>query len=211
MQLVDIDPIELRTKKRFIFQRPMVAKFGDAAVTLLDLSQNGARLAHVAPLRLGEDRTLIVDVPNKKQNIEMRGRVMWTHIDAGQRLSGVRWIGDRLDLVADLLEYLLQLRQVKYDREAIQRKGTKGHDATQPLTARTPMEALLEIDETKPVIQAKQYLERNPQVARQWRMIALSAASEEEHRAHSLEVLAVWELLNRSVRVEVVEFVFQLL
>jgi hypothetical protein len=28
---------------------------------------------------------------------------------------------------------------------------------------------------------------------------------------HSLEALAVWELLNRGVRIEVVEFVFQLL
>jgi hypothetical protein len=188
----------------------MVATFGGEPVTLLDLSQNGARIAHRVPLRLGEDRTLVVDVPNKRQHVEMRGRVMWTHIDAGQRLSGVRWIGDRIDLVADLLEYLLQLRQVRYDREAIQRKGTKGTEP-QTLTSRTPMEALLEIDETKPVIQAKQYLERNPQIARQWRMIALSAATEDEHRAHSLEVLAVWELLNRSVRVEVVEFVFQLL
>jgi hypothetical protein len=61
------------------------------------------------------------------------------------------------------------------------------------------------------VIAAKDYLARFPSAAAKWRAVVQRSCSSEERAMHSLDVLAVWELLNRGVRIEVVEFVFQLL
>jgi hypothetical protein len=199
---------DARAKKRFSFNKPMVAKFEGLPVTLVDLSQTGAQIAHVEPIAGHSEGFLSVDVPGRATNIKLRARVMWTRRDGTERVSGLAITEERADKAADLLEYFLYLRKVQLQKKPIPalREAAPLAEAKQ-----STLEALHEIDETKPVIAAKDYLARFPSAASKWRAVVQRSCSSEERAMHSLDVLAVWELLNRGVRIEVVEFVFQLL
>lgn len=200
---------EARAKKRFVLTKPMVAMFGGVGVTLLDLSQTGAQVAHSEPFDRYAEDFLVVDVPGHARQLQLRSRVVWTRRDGAGLTSGLVILEERADLAADFLEYLLHLKKVRSEKMQPAQVAPPPTPAVE--AKKSTLEALTEIDETKPVIQAKEYLDRFPGAAAKWRALASRCSTPAERATHPIEVLAVWELLNRSVRLEVVEFVFELL
>ena len=81
----------LRNAERFLVAPPLPARFGDAAVSLCDISESGARLRHADRLEMGAKSTLHVTLGAQPFRVE--AMVVWSQRDsAGVSgfVSGVR-------------------------------------------------------------------------------------------------------------------------
>jgi|GEM_PF-3479098 len=188
---------ESRTKKRFSFQRPFAAAFAGKPIALLDLSQEGAQVGHEEQLPLNSESVLELTVTGMK-TISLRGVAVWTR-DSGQefpRRSGIRITESRLDLAADVLDYFVRLRKVRFDKESLSRKPAVAEPRLQ-IKRIIP----LSTEKQQRVRQALLFLTQPGRMTDFWLGLAESTKVE-TNLQHPLEVIAAWELLDRGIDID---------
>lgn len=98
----------LRTAERFLLQPPLSGHFGDAVVSVCDISSKGARFRHGHPLDMGQKSMLKLAVEGRPTAAALEAVVVWTQADGanpGHFLSGVRTYAPS-DVVEGLLLHL---------------------------------------------------------------------------------------------------------
>jgi len=95
----------LRTAERFLLQPPLSGHFGEAVVSVCDISAKGARFRHGHPLEMGQKSILKLAVEGRPGAASIEAVVVWTQADpstSGRYLSGVRTYAP-----ADVIDALL--------------------------------------------------------------------------------------------------------
>ncbi len=98
----------LRTAERYLIAPPLGAVFGSSAVSICDISLQGARFRHETRLETGTKAVLRVTVPGTPRPIALEAMVIWSQPDGsadGAYLSGTRIYGPT-DVINSLLAQL---------------------------------------------------------------------------------------------------------
>jgi len=172
--------------RRFNFRKPLDAQFRGVSVRVLDLSETGARLTHREPLIAGLEGAFQVEVPSSRRNLTLRARVVWSRaLRDGSFDTGLKIVDERLDRAADLLDHLVRLGWTE---------GRKLHSAGNKLrgTAGDLVAARNAID----------FLTKNRSASARWKRLVERDMAPSS--GYPIEILAAWELLGRSIDVEVV-------
>jgi len=102
----------LRTAERFLLQPPLSGHFGEAVVSVCDISAKGARFRHGHPLEMGRKSLLKLAIEGRATAPSLEAVVVWTQADnaaPGRFVSGVRTYAP-----ADLMDnVLLHLQSTK--------------------------------------------------------------------------------------------------
>ncbi|MEO8383130.1 MAG: PilZ domain-containing protein [Acidobacteriota bacterium] len=86
----------LRTAERYLLAPPLAATYGDVRVAVCDISAQGARFRHDAPIEGGAKALLRIAVEGREAPVLLEAAAVWTQPDpmlAGKFLSGVRTYG----------------------------------------------------------------------------------------------------------------------
>lgn len=86
-------PSNLRTTERFLLAPPVAGRFGAVAVSVCDISMNGARIRHELPLDTGGKALLRMQLDGRSEPVSLEGVVVWTQSDAVapfRYVSGIR-------------------------------------------------------------------------------------------------------------------------
>jgi PilZ domain-containing protein len=98
----------LRTAERYLLQPPLSARFGDAAVSICDISAKGARFTHSHSLEMGQKSVLRLALDGRPAPLQLEAVVVWTQVDPiapSRFVSGVRTYGAP-DVVDGMLDHL---------------------------------------------------------------------------------------------------------
>jgi len=172
--------------RRFTFRKPLDAHFRGVSIRVLDLSETGARVTHREPLIAGLEGAFQVEVPSSRKNLTLRARVVWSRaLRDGSFDTGLKIIDERLDRAADLLDHLYRLGSTE---------GRRLHSAGNKLrgTAGDLVAARNALD----------FLTKNRSASARWKRLVERDMTPSS--GYPIEILAAWELLGRSVDVEVV-------
>ena len=125
----------LRTAERYLLQPPLSARFGDAAVSICDISAKGARFTHSHSLEMGHKSVLRLALDGRPAPLQLEAVVVWTQVDPivpSRFVSGVRTYGAP-DVVDGMLE---QLRKGKRTTRIEELRRSDRFAMQQPLEGR---------------------------------------------------------------------------
>jgi len=179
--------------RRFAFRKPLIATFRGVTLRVVDLSLSGARVTHREPLVAGLEGSLsvevpglAVEVPDLRTRLELRARVIWSRVQRDGTLdTGLKIVDSRPDRAADLLDHLVRLGWAR---------------SSGPREARNKLRS--SEGDLKSAKQALDFLTKNRSASSRWKRLVerdLPSAN-----GYPIEILAAWELLGRSIDVEVV-------
>jgi len=182
----------VREMRRFIFRRPCEASFGDVPIRLIDLSRSGAQAIHTQRIAPGTESRIEVPVPGASRRLSLRARVVWSRRSesSGNQKIGLAITDERFDLAADLIDQMVRMRWVEVDKQSKQNSGPK-----------TPFPPAQSLDEAR---RALAFVSNDSPAANRWRDRV--RASADPTNRHPIEVLAAWELLARSIDLELIAF-----
>ena len=195
-----MEPIkDLRRSERYVVTEPLAGNFGPAQVTLIDLAKQGAQIEHPQPLRLAATGRLFFE--RDEVSVSLHAFVVWS------RLSGKHAYRSGLRIEDDFvhaLEKLMNQGAIKPDPESLERKPKR--------PAAPMMKPVLTSPEISPeqvllVRHAHARLKENVDEAQKWysrAYFALRASSSDPTR-YPEDVLAVWEYLERSVPLAIIQ------
>lgn len=181
-----------RETRRFVFRRPCEASFGKVPITLIDLSSTGAQAMHNEPIHPGTESRIEVSVPGASRRLSLRARVIWSRRaeSSGKQKIGLAITDERFDLAADLIDQMVRMRWVEVERRPKSRPASK--------TLSAPAHSL---DEAR---RALAFISKDTEAANRW-IERVRETSTPTHR-HPVEVLAAWELLGRTIDLEIIAF-----
>jgi hypothetical protein len=184
--------MSVRETRRFVFRRPCEASFGNVPIHLIDLSRSGAQAMHNERISPGTESRIEVTVPGSSRRLSLRARVVWSRRaeSSGNQKIGLAITDERFDLAADLIDQMVRMRWVEVDRQSAPRHVAK----TLSVPAHTLEQAR----------RALAFVSNDSPAARRW-LDRVRACTTPTGR-HPIEVLAAWELLGRSVDLELVAF-----
>ena len=211
-----------RAIERFVVVEPLLGSFGAAAITILDIAEQGAQIAHAQPLRLAARGRLWF----KRGDISasVHALVIWSRLsdkpnDEGKLLyrSGLR-VEDSQETFAPAIQALADHVVIKRDTESLERKRRKFVEREQEKTSK-PSIKIVKTDDVSPdqallIQHARERLQNDPDEARKWYnraryAIVESSAPIAADIRNREDVLAVWEYLERSVDVTTIATVFE--
>jgi len=131
----DAVPRNLRTAERFLLVPPLPAAFGTAAVSLCDISAQGARFRHAQPIEAASKALLTLRMERQPAPVSIEAVIVWTHADAGEPgryVSGVRTWGDPAVMSALLAQLHASHRCTRIE----EMRSTDRFTIPQPLPAR---------------------------------------------------------------------------
>lgn len=140
----------------------------------------------------GTESRIEVTVPGSSRRLSLRARVVWSRRaeSSGNQKIGLAITDERFDLAADLIDQMVRMRWVEVDRRATPRPSAK--------TISGPAHSL------EQARRALAFVSNDTPAARRWRDRVRVCSSPTER--HPIEVLAAWELLARSIDLELVAF-----
>ena len=203
---------DLRAIERYVVAEPLVGSFGAAAISVVDIAEQGAQIVHPQPLRLGSRARLWFkrgDVAASVHAIVIWSRVSQKPNDEGRLLyhSGLR-IDDQAESFASAIQALADQNVIRRDTASLDRKRRKLIDREQERSGKPSVKILkteeVPSDQALLVQHARERLLADPDEARKWynraryAIVESSAPIAAEIRARE-DVLAVWEYLERSV------------
>jgi hypothetical protein len=183
----------IRETRRFVFRRPCEASFGDVPIRLIDLSRSGAQAMHAARIAPGTESRIELTVPGASRRLSLRARVVWSRRaeSSGNQKIGLAITDERFDLAADLIDHMVRMRWVEVDKQS-----------TKPgFSAKTPFAPAHSLEQAR---RALAFVSNDSPAANRWRDRVRASAPPTNRRP--IEVLAAWELLARSVDVELIDF-----
>ena len=212
---------DLRTIERYVVVETLMGSFGAAAIKFLDIAEQGARIEHAQPLRLGARARLWF----KRGEIaaSVHAMVIWSRLsdrpnDEGKLLyhSGLRLDEDGESFAAPI-QALADHNVIRRDTESLDRKRRKLLEREQEKTARPSVKMIktedVSSDQALLIQHARERLLANPEEARKWynraryAIVESAAPIAAEIRGRE-DVLAVWEYLERSVPLSTIARIF---
>lgn len=217
-----IDVKDLRAGARWTVIEPLSGSFGAAEITVVNLAEQGAQLAHAQPLRIATRGRF--SFRRGEAAVNVLAMVVWSRLSQtpnaeGKYLyhSGVRIEPDG-DEFTDALHALAKQHLLQRDSESLDRKRERAA-ARESEKAAKPTVKLLRVEhDTIPpdqlllVQHARERLRTNPEEAKKWYNRARFAVTDDDASDtmhHREEVLAVWEYLERTVPLAVIARVFE--
>jgi hypothetical protein len=214
---------DLRASDRFGAVEPLPGGFGSASVQVLDLASRGVQIEHSQPLRLSLNGRLWFRRDDVA--ISVQGRVVWSHLsgtrDANGKLlyhSGIHVPEESSDL-AGAIERLARHGILRKADDSLERKRATAEEKDQLRASRPVVKFVrygndVDADTALLILQARDRLRANPDEAVKWYNRAKFAIIDSgspvatDQLRHRQEALAVWEYLERSIDVAVIERVF---
>ena len=203
---------DLRAIERYVVVERLVGSFGAAAISIIDIAEQGAQVEHPQPLRLGARGRLWFkrsDVSASVSAIVIWSRLSQTPNDEGKLLyrSGLR-LEEPEESFAAAIQALADHNVIRRDTESLERKRRKLVERQHEKTGK-PSLKMIKTEEIPPdqallVQHARERLLADPDEARKWynraRYAIVETASPIAAEIRGREdVLAVWEYLERSV------------
>ena len=125
----------LRTAERYLLQPPLAGHFGNAVVSLCDISRKGARFTHGHSLEMGHKSVLRLALDGRAAPLQLEAVVVWTQTDPiapSRFVSGVRTYG-AAEAIEAMLEHLQKARRTTRIEEL---RASDRFAMQQPLEAR---------------------------------------------------------------------------
>jgi hypothetical protein len=212
---------DLRTIERYVVAEPLSGSFGAAAITLIDIAEQGAQIEHAQPLRLGARARLWFKRGDVAASVH--ALVIWSRLsekpnDEGKLLyrSGLR-VEESEENFAPAIQALADHGVIRRDTESLERKRRKFVEREQEKSSK-PSVKMIKTEEVSPdqallIQHARERLQNDPEEARKWynraryAIVESSSPIAAEIRGRE-DVLAVWEYLERSVPLSVIVRVF---
>jgi hypothetical protein len=210
-----------RTIERFRVVEPLLGSFGAAAITILDIAEQGAQIEHAQPLRLASRGRLWFkrgDVSASVQALVIWSRLSEKPNSDGKLLyrSGLR-VEDSQETFGPAIQALADHGVIKRDTESLERKRRKFVEREHEKTSK-PSIKVIKTEEISPdqallIQHARERLQNDPEEALKWYNRARYAIVESavpiaaDIRSRE-DVLAVWEYLERSVPLSTIVRVF---
>ena len=212
---------DLRTIERYVVAEPLSGSFGAAAITLLDIAEQGAQIEHAQPLRLGARARLWFKRGDVAASVH--ALVIWSRLsekpnDEGKLLyrSGLR-VEETEENFAPAIQALADHGVIRRDTDSLERKRRKFVERQQEKSSK-PSVKMIRTEEVSPdqallIQHARERLQNDPEEARKWynraryAIVESSSPIAAEIRGRE-DVLAVWEYLERSVPLSVIVRVF---
>lgn len=210
------DVTETRSRSRYVFTTPVSATLNGVAVRILNISSTGLQMENADPFKLHTPYRLVVTLPRSIDAINLRAAAVWSRLSRtpnkeGKYLyrSGLRFEGLG-PAVSATVERIITIysgeedaRSLERKREALRaRSEAKGKPIMRPL----PMSSR-QIDEDQRMV-VEQTLDRlagdRDQIEALSQRARLSLFQRSEGHTLSNEVLAVWEYLDRTIPVDIV-------
>ncbi len=188
------ETVTVRETRRFVFRRPCEASFADVPITLIDLSRSGAQAMHDSPMTPGTESRIELSVPGASRRLSLRARVVWSRRaeSSGRQKIGLAITDERFDLAADLIDQMVRMRWVEVERTPKSR------------TSKTFSAPAHSLDEAR---RALAFVAKDSAAASRWIDRVRESATPTDR--HPVEVLAAWELLGRTIDVEIVAFAYR--
>jgi len=214
---------ELRSSDRFGALEPLPGGFGSASVSIIDLASSGVQIQHSQPLRLSLNGRLWFRHINVA--VSVQGRVVWSHLskerDANGKLlyhSGIH-VPDESSELAGAIAQLARHGIVRKDDESLDRKRATLEEKDHERSSRPVVKFVRQGNDVDPdtallIVQARDRLRANPAEALRWYNRAKFAIIDSgtpvatDQLRHREEALAVWEYLERSIDLALIERVF---
>ena len=211
-----MDIAEQRTNERYIAVEPIDGSFGAASITVLNLAEAGAQVAHAQPLRLGTKGRLWF----RRGGIQVavQALLIWSHLSKTPNSEGkyLYQSGLRIDEGGDFasaLRSLLDSGAVQRDRDSLDRKRRRLIEKERELQQKPTMKVIqheLSAEQVLLVQHARERLRANPEEATKWfNRAKFAPEGAPENIPHREEVLAVWEYLERTVDLATILKVFE--
>jgi hypothetical protein len=215
---------ELRSSDRFGAVEPLPGGFGSASVSILDLASRGVQIQHAQPLRLSLNGRLWFRHINVA--VSVQGRVVWSHLskerDANGKLlyhSGIH-VPDESTELAGAIAQLARHGIIRKDDDSLDRKRATQEEKDHERTTRPVVKFVRHGNDVDPdtallIVQARDRLRTNPAEALRWYNRAKFAIIDGgtpvaiDQLRHREEALAVWEYLERSIDLAIIERVFE--
>lgn len=204
---------ELRSGERYSVTPPLRGSFGASEIHIANVSDSGAQVKHMEPLKLGSDARLAFAVP-QGGTVSLRGRVVWSHMshmptNGGRYTSGIR-IENQAEVLNETIKALIDQGLASPDSGSIERKREVLRQKYKERAARAAVKQIVtpgvSNDEMLMIQGARDRLRANPDEARKWYLRAKFALNVEDSgklvdapTVYRDEVLAVWEYLERSI------------
>jgi len=218
------DVNELRSSDRFGAVEPLPGGFGSASVSILDLASRGVQIQHSQPLRLSLNGRLWFKHVNVA--VSVQGRVVWSHLskerDANGKLlyhSGIH-VPDESSELAGAIVQLARHGIVRKDDDSLDKKRVTLEEKDHERSSRPVVKFVRQGNDVDPdtamlIVQARDRLRANPAEALRWYNRAKFAIIDSgtpvatDQLRHREEALAVWEYLERSIDLALIERVFE--
>lgn len=208
-----------RAVERYLVVQPLVGSFGAAAITVVDIAEQGAQIEHAQPLRLGARGRFWFK--RGKVTASASAFVIWSRLSKMPNTEGklLYRSGLRLEEGNDFTETLQALVRdgvIERDAESLERKPIKLVNREDVKSAQ-PAVKLVTNDDVSPdqvllIQHARERLAANPAEARKWYERAKHGVTIGTPIAFEIrgrhDVLAVWEYLDRSIPLSTIVRVF---
>lgn len=210
---------ELRKDDRYLIGERIIGSFANAEVQVVNVSEDGAQIAHAQPLRIATKSRLAFK--RGPLAVGVQALVVWSKLsktpnEQGKYLyySGLRVEGTSENL-ASAIKGLAELGIIRRDADSLDRKRRLREERetarqTAPALRRIPTQELAP-DTVLLVEHARERLRTNPDEAQKWFSRAYFAMQQGEvpqnvelPQHHRENVLAVWEYLERTVPLPVI-------
>jgi hypothetical protein len=211
----------LRGTERYIISEAVTGSYGAASITIVDVSAQGAQIAHAQPLRLGGKARLTFKIGSL--TVTAQGLTIWSRFAKSAETrsnmvyrSGIRIESD-IEEFANAVRSLIDRGLAQPDPESLDRKRQRLLDRHAEKTSKLvvkglkPPEAEIPSDQVLLIQHARERLRANPEEALKWynRARYVSGPQISDAIPNREEVLAVWEYLERSVDVPTIVTVFE--
>ncbi|HEX9161411.1 MAG TPA: hypothetical protein VF980_06850 [Thermoanaerobaculia bacterium] len=202
------NPNQARSAARFVSDETVPGIFAagslSQAVTLRDVSVNGAQIEHSQPVRPAMQGRITIG------DLTAAAVVIWTRLTSpGHYRSGLR-IEESLDVVAAAIRELLArgaVRKVEnpkqlHQQALVDREKSRAKNISTPTSAVPPGPSARDVMKIR---EARKWMQSHPEDAVKWYLRARATASEDHltiagtGRINREDVLAVWEFLGRGV------------
>jgi hypothetical protein len=212
------DVKDLRSADRYIIKEKLSGSFGYAPVTLIDLGELGVQIEHTQPLRLATTGRLWFK--RGDVSVSLHAFVVWSKLskspnDQGKYpyRSGLR-IDEPDAHFLSALQRLAQHGVIVKDDDSLNRKrknleAREQEKAGKPTMKHVPTEPDISPDQVLLIQHARQRLKENFDEAQKWYSRAYFALrGSSDPTRYPEDVLAVWEYLERSVPLAIIQRVF---
>ncbi|MFZ2491992.1 MAG: hypothetical protein WA208_10955 [Thermoanaerobaculia bacterium] len=204
---------DLRRNERFAVREALTGSFAGADVSVLNLCEQGAMIAHMQPMRIGTRARLLI----RRGAVagSAHARIVWSHlVNQGSSGAHVYQSGLIVEVDAtflDALGSLVQERIVAPDADTLERKRKKlerrERQKTDPGNVKivVPEPATPPPDQTLLIRHALTTLHEDLEKMAGLYLRARSAAADFIIEGEPEDVIAVWEYLGREVEIGVID------
>jgi hypothetical protein len=211
---------DLRGTERFVISEAVAGSYGAVSIAIVDISPQGAQIAHAQPLRLGGKGRL--SFRHGGLNVTAQGLTIWSRFAKSAETSSNMRYRSGIRIESDISEFATAVQSLidrglaQPDPESLERKRRRVMDRNVDKTSKLVVkgfnpEADIPNDQILLIQHARDQLRANPIEALKWYNRAKYAAGVQIAEAipNREEVLAVWEYLERSVDVPTIATVFE--